>query len=133
LLAGGSFVLTHERMFSRKFWDFVSDAECNSIGGTPYFYQLLDRLDLDSPSAARLTKFVQTGGRLPEHLARKFHCAAAKRGGVLHLMYGQAEATARITGLPPKLLPEAARSIGLALPGGRLSVEEGELIYEGPP
>jgi acyl-coenzyme A synthetase/AMP-(fatty) acid ligase len=57
-------------------------------------------------------------------------------------MYGQAEATARITGLPPECLPEAARSVGLTLPGGRLSVElngsrrrpmeEGELIYEGP-
>ena len=132
LLSGGSFVLTRERMFSRKFWDFVSDAECNSIGGTPYFYQLLDRLDLDSPAAARLTKFVQTGGRLPEHLARKFHLAAAKRGGVLHLMYGQAEATARITGLPPEFLPAAARSVGLTLPGGRLWIEEGELIYQGP-
>jgi acyl-CoA synthetase (AMP-forming)/AMP-acid ligase II len=142
LLSGGSFVLTRERMFSRKFWDFVNDGECNSIGGTPYFYQLLDRLDLDSPAAARLTKFVQTGGRLPKHLVRKFHLAAAKRGGVLHLMYGQAEATARITGLPPEFLPTAASSVGLTLPEGRLSVEldgarrrpmeEGELIYEGP-
>jgi acyl-CoA synthetase (AMP-forming)/AMP-acid ligase II len=94
LLAGGSFVLTRERVFSRKFWDFVSDAQCNSIGGTPYFYQLLDRLDVDW-LATRVTKFVHTRGRLPEHLARKFHIAAAKRGGVLHLMYGQAEATAR--------------------------------------
>jgi acyl-CoA synthetase (AMP-forming)/AMP-acid ligase II len=142
LLSGGSFVLTRERVFTRKFWDFVSDSECNSIGGTPYFYQLLDRLDVDSPAATRLTKFVQTGGRLPEYLARKFHFAAAKRGGVLHLMYGQAEATARITGLAPELLPEAARSVGRVLPGGRLWVEsdgagrgpmeEGELIYEGP-
>jgi acyl-CoA synthetase (AMP-forming)/AMP-acid ligase II len=142
LLAGGSFVLTRERLISRRFWDFTRDAECNSIGGTPYFYQVLDRLDLDSLAVARLTKFVATGGRLPEHLARKFHFAAAKRGGALHLMYGQAEATARISGLPPEFLPEAARSIGLALPGSRLSVEldgsprqpmdEGELIYEGP-
>ena len=119
LLAGGSFVLTRERVFTRKFWDFVSDAQCNSMGGTPYFYQLLDRLDVDS----RVTKFVQTGGRLPEHLVRKFHFAATKRGGVLHLMYGQAEATARITGLPPELLPAAARSVGRTLPGGRLWVE----------
>ena len=132
LLAGGSFVLTRERVFSRRFWDFVGDAECNSIGGTPYFYQLLERLDLESPAAARLTKFVQTGGRLPEHLARKFHLAAARRGGSLHLMYGQAEATARITGLPPEFLPEAARSAGLTLPGGRLWLDEGELVYEGP-
>jgi acyl-coenzyme A synthetase/AMP-(fatty) acid ligase len=57
-------------------------------------------------------------------------------------MYGQAEATARITGLPPELLPEAPTSVGFALPGGRLWVErnecqcgpgeEGELVYQGP-
>jgi len=57
-------------------------------------------------------------------------------------MYGQAEATARIAGLPPELLPEAARSIGFVLPGGQLRIErdgspcqpmeEGELIYESP-
>jgi acyl-CoA synthetase (AMP-forming)/AMP-acid ligase II len=89
-----------------------------------------------------LRKFIQSAGRLPEHLARKFHHAATKRGGALHLMYGQAEATARISGLDPECLPAAARSIGVALPGGRLSVqrdgaecgamEEGELLYEGP-
>jgi acyl-coenzyme A synthetase/AMP-(fatty) acid ligase len=57
-------------------------------------------------------------------------------------MYGQAETTARMAGLPPQYLPEAARSIGVALPGGRLRVEldgspcapleEGELMFEGP-
>jgi acyl-CoA synthetase (AMP-forming)/AMP-acid ligase II len=132
LLAGGSFALTRERLFTRRFWNSVREAECNSIGGTPYFYELLDRLDLDSLRTPRLTKFVQTGGRLAERLVRKFHGAAARRGGALHLMYGQAEATARITGLPPEFLPDAARSVGVALPGGRLWVESDELIYQGP-
>ncbi len=142
LLAGGSLVLTRERIVSRAFWDSARDTECNSIGGTPYFYQAVDRLDLESLNVPRLTKFVQTGGRLPEHLAGKFHSMAAKRGGALHIMYGQAEATARISGLPPEFLPAAARSVGMALADGSLSVEldgspcrpmqEGELIYQGP-
>jgi acyl-CoA synthetase (AMP-forming)/AMP-acid ligase II len=142
LLAGGRFVLTRDRLVSSSFWNTVRTAECNSIGGTPYFYQVLDRLDLDSLAVPSLKKFVQTGGRMPEELARKFHSILAGRGGSLHLMYGQAEATARISGLPPHLLPEAARSIGFALNGGVLRVEregkhcepmeEGELIYQGP-
>jgi long-chain acyl-CoA synthetase len=142
LLAGGSFVLTRERLISREFWDIAREGQCNSIGGTPYFYQVLDRLDLDSLRVPRLTKFVQTGGRLPENLALKFHRIASRRGGTLHLMYGQAEATARITGLEPHFLPDAVRSVGQVLSGGRLTVEldgipcgpieEGELIYEGP-
>lgn len=133
LLAGGSFVLTRDRIVSHSFWDTARHTQCNSIGGTPYFYQVLDRLDLDSLNVPSLAKFVQIGGRLPENLARKYHAAAVRREGTFHIMYGQAEATARISGLPPELLPEAARSIGFALPGGRLSVDDdGELRYEGP-
>jgi long-chain acyl-CoA synthetase len=142
LAAGGSFVLTRHRIVTRAFWDIVREAECSGIGGTPYFYQALDRLDLDFLRVPQLKKFVQIGGRLAESLVRKFHESATRRGGSLHIMYGQAEATARISGLPPSMLPAAARSVGFALPGGRLSVEadgrccgpsqEGELVYEGP-
>jgi acyl-CoA synthetase (AMP-forming)/AMP-acid ligase II len=142
LAAGGSFVLTRQRIVSRAFWDIVRDAECSAIGGTPYFYQVLDRLDLDFLRVPQLKKFIQIGGRLGESLARKFHKSVTRYGGALHIMYGQAEATARISGLPPSMLPDAARSVGFALPGGRLSVEadgqrcgpsqEGELVYEGP-
>jgi len=142
LAAGGSFVLTRQRIVSRAFWDIVRDAECSVIGGTPYFYQVLDRLELDFLRVPQLKRFIQIGGRLGESLARKFHESVTRYGGALHIMYGQAEATARISGLPPSMLPDAARSVGVALPGGRLSVEadgqccgplqEGELVYEGP-
>jgi acyl-CoA synthetase (AMP-forming)/AMP-acid ligase II len=142
LLAGGSFALTRARVVSREFWNTARAAESNVIGGTPFFYQTLDRLDLDSLGVPRIAKFVQIGGRMPEHLALKFHAIAQARGGALHLMYGQAEATARISGLPPELLPEACGSVGFALPGGKLRIErdvhecapmeEGELVYEGP-
>jgi acyl-CoA synthetase (AMP-forming)/AMP-acid ligase II len=141
LAIGGSFVLTRARLVSREFWDAVRQTECNTIGGTPYFYEVADRLELESLDVPRLVKFAASGGRLPGHLVRKFHAIAQRRGGALHLMYGQAEATARISGLPPEYLPEASGSIGFAVPGGRLSVErdgyecgagdEGEFIYRG--
>jgi acyl-CoA synthetase (AMP-forming)/AMP-acid ligase II len=142
LLAGGRFALTRDRLVSQDFWSVVRAAGCTSIGGTPYFYQVLDRLDLESLNVPQLKKFVQTGGRFPEDQVRKLHPILTKRGAALHLMYGQAEAVARISGLPPEFLPDAARSIGFALSGGRLSIEndghpcesgeQGELIYEGP-
>ncbi len=142
LLAGASFALTRARVVTHEFWAAVRQTECNAIGGTPFFYQTLERLDLDSLNVPRLKKFVQVGGRLPGHLARKFHSIAQDRGGELHLMYGQAEATARISGLPPELLPDACNSVGYVLPGGRLwtqsgdrecaPMEEGELVYQGP-
>ncbi|HEX3748151.1 MAG TPA: AMP-binding protein [Bryobacteraceae bacterium] len=142
LLAGGSFTLTRARVVSREFWDAAGAAGCNTIGGTPFFYQSLDRLEINTLNVPLLKKFVQIGGRMPAHLAAKFHGIAQGRGGELHLMYGQAETTARISGLPPGLLPEAGASVGFALTGGQLWIEhegrecapmeEGELMYRGP-
>ncbi len=141
LSIGGSLVLSRERLMSRAYWDGVRHAGCNAIGGTSYFYEVLDRLDLDLLDVPRLTKFGHSGSRLSEHLIRKFHGAIARRGGTLHLMYGQAETTARISGLPPELLPEASRSVGFVVPGGQVRIErdsvecgpmeEGELVYAG--
>jgi acyl-CoA synthetase (AMP-forming)/AMP-acid ligase II len=48
------------------------------------------------------------------------------------VMYGQTEATARIAYLPPERLAEKAGSIGIAIPGGALRVEDDELVYQGP-
>jgi len=47
-------------------------------------------------------------------------------------MYGQTEATARIAILPPEYLPDKAGSVGRALPGGKLRIEDGEIVYSGP-
>ena len=67
----------------------------------------------------------------------------AARGGRFFVMYGQTEATARIAYVPPDRLSEKLGSAGIAIPGGRLSIEPagagtmdgpvtGEVVYEGP-
>ncbi|NDJ13936.1 MAG: long-chain fatty acid--CoA ligase [Acidobacteriia bacterium] len=142
LLSGGSFVLTRARITSAEFWNIVRTCGCTRIAGTPYFYQVLDRLDLESLNVPTLQTFICTGGRLPELLATKLHGRLTARGSTFHIMYGQAETTARMSGIPPALLPAAIRSVGFALPPGRLWVEadgrvcgpheEDELMYEGP-
>jgi len=54
-------------------------------------------------------------------------------------MYGQTEATARMTILPSERLPEKLGTVGRAIPGGRLeilgAIDErgtGEVVYYGP-
>jgi acyl-CoA synthetase (AMP-forming)/AMP-acid ligase II len=64
---------------------------------------------------------------------------ADRAGTRLFIMYGQTEATARISYVPPDHLPRKIGSIGIAIPGGRLSLaaaegsgDHAELVYEGP-
>jgi acyl-coenzyme A synthetase/AMP-(fatty) acid ligase len=61
------------------------------------------------------------------------HELAGQRGFKFFVMYGQTEATARISYLPFEALATKIGSIGVAIPGGSLQVdpETGELIYRG--
>lgn len=135
LVAGAAVVLTEESLISEAFWSACRAHAVTSLAGVPYSYQLLRRLDL-SPSSklapASLTTFTQAGGRMEPPLVLHFHRLAQARGGRLFVMYGQTEATARITVLPPEDLPEHAGSAGRAIDGSLSIADDGEVLYHGP-
>jgi acyl-CoA synthetase (AMP-forming)/AMP-acid ligase II len=83
---------------------------------------------------ATLRTLTQAGGALAEPYVRQMVELAGERGFRFFVMYGQTEATARISYLPFERLAEKIGSIGVAIPGGtmRLDAETGELIYAGP-
>jgi acyl-CoA synthetase (AMP-forming)/AMP-acid ligase II len=132
LRAGASIAVTSDGILSSAFWDVCRQAECTSIAGVPYTYQLLKRLQLENLYVPRLRTFTQAGGKLAPHLISEFHTLAEKRGGRFFVMYGQTEATARIAVLPPESLPAKLGSVGLPIPGGALTIENGEVVYSGP-
>jgi acyl-coenzyme A synthetase/AMP-(fatty) acid ligase len=144
LLAGARILLTNLGLMTAGFWDAIRRYEANSFSGVPYTYQMLRRLDLDKVHASSLLTFTQAGGKLdPQHIAH-FHERVTRRGGTFWVMYGQTEATARMTILPASELPRKLDSAGKAIPRGRLSIRTengevisganatGELLYEGP-
>ena len=143
LRAGASVVLTEETVISPRFWSLVRDQACTSMPGVPYTYDLLTRIGFERISVPSLRTLTQAGGRLAPERVAHFHAEMERRGGSFFVMYGQTEATARITCLPPGRLAEKRGSVGNAIPGGRLHVEAGagdagwplrggEVIYEGP-
>jgi len=81
----------------------------------------------------------QSGARLGEETAERLWRTMEQRHGRFFVMYGQTEATARIAYVPPERLANKIGSIGIAIPGGALSLApvEGmedaqELVYAGP-
>ncbi len=144
LIAGGQFVLTNENLLSDRFWALVRETECTSMAGVPYSYQLLRRLDLDKLDVPSLRTLTQAGGRLDPSLIGMMHGVMQRRGGRMFVMYGQTEATARITILPADMLPAKLGSVGRAVPDGRVSIEDddghtltdagaiGNIVYTGP-
>src|SRR5664279_2611224 len=59
---------------------------------------------------------------------------ARRRGWKFFVMYGQTEATARISYVPFEQLGKKVGSVGIAIPDGSITMDEetGELIYRGP-
>jgi acyl-coenzyme A synthetase/AMP-(fatty) acid ligase len=143
LAVGATTVLTTASLISPDFWKTVAEQRVSSFSGVPYTYQMLRRLDIDKLPAQSVMAMTQAGGKLDDHSVSHFHSKMAARNGAFWVMYGQTEATARISILPAGRLPEKLGSAGVAIPGGTLSIltDEGfatqpgvvgELVYRGP-
>jgi acyl-CoA synthetase (AMP-forming)/AMP-acid ligase II len=140
LLAGGTMVLTPHSFMRPEFWRDADGEGATSFAGVPYMYETLHRLRFDPSRHPSIRTFTQAGGALRKELIAHFHAAATRAGARLVVMYGQTEATARISYVPPERLGEKVGAIGIAIPGGRLRLEpldgtEGaasEMVYEGP-
>ena len=141
---GSCLLLTDQSVTDSELWQFFRGNGGTGFAGVPHTYKLLEASkfeDLDLPSLKTIT---QAGGRLPEPLARKFANWAAERGIRFFIMYGQTEASPRISYLPPNLAAIYPDCIGRAIPGGVLELvdpngmviteneTEGELQYKGP-
>jgi acyl-CoA synthetase (AMP-forming)/AMP-acid ligase II len=139
LVAGGSLVLTADSFLRREFWAMVDGQRCTSFAGVPYMYETLQRLRFDPARHPSLRTLTQAGGGLRPDLIAAFHRLGTAAGARFFVMYGQTEATARIAYVPPARLGEKIGAIGIAIPGGALSLApvEGmpgaeELVYSGP-
>ncbi len=144
LLKGASLALTEEGVLSRGFWDFLAQTKATNFGGVPYTYTMLERLHLDRMDLPSLRFISQAGGRLGERLQEVFGKICEDKGIEFFVMYGQTEATARMSWLPPNEVLEKLGSIGIAIPKGRFELRDvddsvieeaekpGELIYYGP-
>ena len=131
LSSGASVYLSDQNPFDEGYFDTLVREEISSISGVPFFYQMLFRtglLDKDMPSLRVMT---QAGGKLGDKYIRKFSEYAESKGKKFFVMYGQTEATARISYVPPNTLNDKIGSIGIPIPGGMLSICDHELVYEG--
>jgi acyl-CoA synthetase (AMP-forming)/AMP-acid ligase II len=138
LLAGGTVVLTRHSFLRPEFWKAFDQSGCTSLAGVPYMYETLHRLRFDPKRHPSLRTMTQAGGGLRRDLIASFHAGARAARCRFFVMYGQTEATARISYVPSERLGEKIGSIGVPIPSGRLTLaaveksELRELVYNGP-
>lgn len=132
LAAGATVLLTDDALTSDDFWAACRAHGATSLAGVPYSYQVLRRLDLDRVAPPSLRTLTQAGGKLATALVDRFAALARARHGGLYVMYGQTEATARMAIATPEDLVERPGTVGKPIAGGRVSIEDGEIVFHGP-
>ncbi|MBR5166502.1 MAG: AMP-binding protein [Salinivirgaceae bacterium] len=142
-LVGATLLLTDKGLMQKEFWSFFKEQEATSFGGVPYTYEMLDKLRFYRMKLPSLRTMTQAGGKITPELHEKFAVYAAEQGKNFIVMYGAAEATARMGYLPPERAVEKRGSMGIPIPGGKFSLigaegqevtkplTTGELVYEG--
>lgn len=131
LLAGGSLVLADRSPLDPDFWTIMAENRVTTFPGVPFSYDLLRRTGADQKAPSCLRKLLQAGGRMSPQMTEWTRKAFPQ--APLYVMYGQTEATARLSVLPPADAAAGHGSVGYPLDGGTFSFDEqGQVIYQGP-
>ena len=143
LIKGAAILLTSKSLMEKEFWTFLKEEKATSLSGVPYTFEMLKKLRFFNMNLEHLKTMTQAGGKMNDELNHKFSEFCNKSGINFFVMYGQTEATARMSYLPAKYSLSKLGSMGIAIPGGRFYLVDdngetiveneavGELVYEG--
>lgn len=141
LCVGGTLVINNQFLFTETVLDDMEKFDCTGFAAVPTAYQrLVKRSTFNTRELPHLRHMQQAGGSLsPNIIETIVHAHPDKR---FYVMYGQTEATARLTYLPPEMTLKKPKSIGIGIPNTKVEVlndqgypvtvgEEGEIVATG--
>ena len=141
LLAGATLLLSGRSLLDKGFWETLKEA--TSFTGVPYSYEILTKMRFTRMDLPNLKIITQGGGKLTEAMWNTLAQYAKDKGKQFIATYGQSECTARMAYLPAEMALDKVCSIGIAEPGGQLSIvddngnetfegeAQGEMVYRG--
>lgn len=142
LKVGGSIVLNNSFIFLGTVISDLKKYQCTGFAGVPSHFQILLKKSqtFKNEEFKDLRYVTQAGGKLHAVFIEEFTKAFPNKA--FYVMYGQTEATARLSYLPPEFTKSKMSSIGKAIPNVELKVintkgktaatnEEGELLARG--
>ena len=141
LLAGATLLLSGRSLLDKGFWAMLKEA--TSFTGVPYSFEILTKMRFTRMDLPNLKVITQGGGKLTEAMWNTLAQYAKDNDKQFIATYGQSECTARMAYLPAEMALEKVCSIGIAEPGGQLSIvddndnetfegeAQGEMVYRG--
>lgn len=141
LRVGGEIVIDNRFMYPEVILQRINESRCTGFAGVPSHFQILLRnSSLRKKQFPSLRYVQQAGGSLAPSFIQELRDALPQTQ--IFIMYGQTEATARLSYLPPNSLETKLGSIGRGIPGVTLWVlnddgrqvrvgEVGEIVAQG--
>ncbi len=142
LYQGGGVVFDRRFMFPDKVLQAVAQFACTTFAGVPTVYNvLLRRSNIRRIAMPCLRRFLQAGGALARERVNEMRVVFPLTD--FYVMYGQTEATARISCMEPERWEEKTGSVGRPLDNLTVSIVDeqgnglpagqvGELLVKGP-
>lgn len=131
LSVGGRAVFTERAIKDRNLWTMVREREVTHFAGVPFHYEYLARAGLNHLHVPQLKHFLQAGGRISVERLQEILKHVTARDGELFILYGQTEAAPRISILPLHNHSDKIGSSGQAIQGGKLSIKDSSVVYQG--
>lgn len=143
LIKGATILLTDKSIFTKSFWDFFEQTSPTSIAGVPFTYEVLEKMGFFKMVLPSLKTMIQAGGKLSVDIVKRYAMFANETNKKFVVMYGQTEASPRMSYLPFDKALIKPSSVGIPIPGGEFILYgeddnpiqepnvEGELVYKG--
>lgn len=141
--SGASIFVSKNSIIQKEFWTEFFENKITSLSGVPYIFEMFIKLGLKNLSTPYLKTITQAGGKLDRNLTEKIIEFCREQGIEFISMYGQTEASPRMTYLSWKDCSKKIGSIGKAIPFTEIWLEKdngnkienanetGELIFKG--
>jgi acyl-CoA synthetase (AMP-forming)/AMP-acid ligase II len=132
IAVGGTIVMLGSMAFPTAVLQGIAEHRCTGLSGVPStFARLIQVSGLEQYDLQSLRYVTQAGGPMTAALTEKLKRAIPKVE--IFVMYGQTEASARLSYLPPEHLERKLGSAGVAIPGVTLKIVDkaGEEVPRG--
>lgn len=123
LRVGARVILERGLVYPHTVVELLARERATGFSGVPStFALLLSRVSLADHDLSALRYVTQAGGHMSPADAQRLQSALPATDIII--MYGQTEATARLTWLPPNRLGDKAGSVGIPIPGVSIQIRD---------
>ena len=143
ILKGCTLILNNNSIIEKEFWNKLETNKATTFGGVPFVFEIINKIGISKYNISSLKYVTQAGGAMSGDLFQKIHKMFKKKKIKFLTMYGQTEASPRMSYLPYKYNLKKRNCIGIPISGGKFSLVNkykkeiketniiGELVYEG--